>query len=136
MVYNMGSAILRAIGDSKRPLYFLCVSSVINIVLDLLFVIQFNMGVAGVAWATLIAQFASAILVIYVLARSKEDYRLILKDIKIHKTILKKMITIGFPQDYNKQSLPFQTSLSILISISLVQRRWLDIVHISKLIPL
>lgn len=97
MVYNMGSAILRAIGDSKRPLYFLCVSSVINIVLDLLFVIQFNMGVAGVAWATLIAQFASAILVIYVLARSKEDYRLILKDIKIHKTILKKMITIGFP---------------------------------------
>ena len=97
MVYNMGSAILRAIGDSKKPLYFLIFSSIVNTVLDLLFVIVFKMGVAGVAWATLIAQALSAILVIYVLVKSDEAYRIILKDIKIHKEMLMRMIKIGLP---------------------------------------
>ena len=60
MIYNMGSGILRAVGDSKRPLYFLGMSSVINIVLDLVFVIAFRMGIAGVAWATVISQLISA----------------------------------------------------------------------------
>lgn len=97
MIYNMGSAILRAIGDSKRPLYFLCFSSVVNIVLDLLFVIVFKMGVAGVAWATLIAQFASSFLVLYVLIRSKESYRIVIKDINLNKEMFVKMLKIGFP---------------------------------------
>lgn len=97
MIYNMGAGILRAIGDSKRPLYFLCVSSIVNIVLDLYFVITLNMGIAGVAWATLIAQTISAILVIYVLIRSKEDYRLVLKDFRMDIPILKNIVRIGLP---------------------------------------
>ena len=67
LIYNMGSAILRAVGDSRRPLYFLVFSAVVNTALDLLFVICFHMGVAGVAYATIIAQAASAVLVLYVL---------------------------------------------------------------------
>ena len=67
MVYNMGSGILRAVGDSKRPLYFLCISSVINIVLDLLFVVGFHMGIEGVAYATILSEFISALMVLWVL---------------------------------------------------------------------
>ena len=67
LIYNMGSGILRAVGDSRRPFYFLLVSAVLNTGLDLLFVIRFHMGVAGVAWATIIAQAVSAVLVLSVL---------------------------------------------------------------------
>ena len=69
LIYNMGSGILRAVGDSRRPFYFLVVSAVLNTGLDLLFVIRFHMGVAGVAWATIIAQAVSAVLVLAVLMR-------------------------------------------------------------------
>ena len=69
LIYNMGSGILRSVGDTKRPLYFLCFSSLLNIVLDLWFVISFQMGVAGVAYATIISQFASAALVLLVLTK-------------------------------------------------------------------
>lgn len=97
MIYNMGSAILRAIGDSRRPLYFLCVSALLNVVLDLLFVIKFNMGVAGVAWATLISQFVSAVLVMIVLLTTKENYRLVLKGMRYHDGMTRKIFSIGFP---------------------------------------
>ena len=97
MIYNMGSGILRAIGDSRTPLYFLMVSSVVNIVLDLVFVINVQMGVAGVAWATLIAQVISAGLVLIRLITTKECYRLILKDIRFHKHALLETIRIGLP---------------------------------------
>ena len=73
MVYNMGSGILRAVGDSRNPLYFLIVSSVTNIILDMLFVIVFHMGIAGVGWATLIAQTISAVLTMLLLMRTKEE---------------------------------------------------------------
>lgn len=88
MIYNMGSGILRAVGDSKSPLYFLIVSSVVNIILDLVFVIKVQMGVAGVAWATLIAQVISACLVLIRLSMSRESYRLVLKEIRFHKDVL------------------------------------------------
>ena len=97
ILYNMGSGILRAIGDSKTPLYFLIVSSVVNIVLDLVFVINFNMGVAGVALATLIAQCISAALTMYVLMKGKKEYGVILKDIKFHKAQVLKIVKIGLP---------------------------------------
>jgi len=97
MVYNMGSGILRAVGDSQRPLYFLIFSSVTNVVLDLLFVVVFKMGVAGVAWATIIAQFASAILTLYVLMKSNEDYRFVIKDLGIDTVILGKIVRVGLP---------------------------------------
>ena len=67
LVYNMGSAVLRAVGDTKRPLLFLCFSSILNTVLDLVFVIVFHLGIAGVAYATIISQFLSAALVLAVL---------------------------------------------------------------------
>ena len=97
MLYNVGAGILRAVGDSRRPLYFLCISSVINIVLDLVFVIVFNMGIAGVAIATIIAQFTSACLVIRVLMKTEENYHLNWKELRISKSILKRICIIGIP---------------------------------------
>lgn len=97
LIYNIGSGILRAIGDSKRPLYFLIVSCFVNIVLDLLFVVVFHMGVAGAAWATILSQLVSALLVIYVLTHTKESYRLMLKNIRIAPDMLARIIQIGFP---------------------------------------
>lgn len=95
--YNMGSGILRAVGDSKRPLYFLIFSAVVNTVLDLVFVIDFNMGVAGVAWATVIAQVLSSILVLVVLSRTSGSYRIIWSKLKINKPMLQSIIKIGLP---------------------------------------
>lgn len=97
MLYNMVSGILRAVGDSKRPLYFLILSSLLNVVLDLAFVIVFHMGIAGVAIATIIAQFISAFLLLVVLARSDEDYKLVLRDLKMDTEILKRIVRIGLP---------------------------------------
>jgi putative MATE family efflux protein len=82
MIYNIGSGILRAIGDSKRPFYYLVVSAVINTVLDLWFVIVLNMGVAGVAIATVIAQGASALLIITTLLLTRSSVRLDLSDVR------------------------------------------------------
>ncbi len=97
MLYNMGSGILRAVGDSRRPLYFLVFCSVVNTVLDLLFVVVFHMGVEGVAFATIIAQFLSAVLILVVLGRSNENYRFIPKKIRIYPAMLKSIINIGLP---------------------------------------
>ena len=96
-VYNMGSGILRAIGDSRRPLIFLVISSVINIVLDILLIGPFGMGVAGAAWATVIAQFVSGVLVVLTLMRSVDSYRLIPKDLKIHRHVAAAILKIGVP---------------------------------------
>ncbi|MFQ9072155.1 MAG: MATE family efflux transporter [Faecalibacillus faecis] len=97
MIYNMGSGILRSVGDSKRPLYFLIFSSIINIILDFLFVKNFGFGVAGAGYATLIAQAISAIMVMYVLMKTEDSYKVVLKDIKFDKEILLKIIKIGLP---------------------------------------
>lgn len=97
IIYNMISAILRAVGDSKHPLYFLIVSSIVNIGLDLLFVIVFKMGIAGVGIATTIAQIVSAILSIHILMKSKEIYKLELRQIGFYPEILKKTIKVGMP---------------------------------------
>ena len=77
LLYNMGSGILRAVGDSKRPLYFLIASCLVNIMLDLLFVAVLDMGVAGAAIATIASQFFSAILTLIALLRTQDSYRLI-----------------------------------------------------------
>ncbi|MBQ4109274.1 MAG: MATE family efflux transporter [Clostridia bacterium] len=97
MLYNFGSAVLRALGDTKRPLYFLAVSGIVNVVLNLFFVILFKMGVAGVALATIIAQAISACFVVNCLMKSDGFYKLELKKLKIHRVELKKMIIIGLP---------------------------------------
>lgn len=97
MIYNIGSGILRAVGDSKRPLYFLIVSAVLNTVLDIVFVVIFHMGVFGVALATVIAQSTSAVLVTVVLIRTTGVHRVIIRDIKINTRILRQVVNIGFP---------------------------------------
>lgn len=97
MFYNMGSAILRAIGDSKRPFYFLLVCAILNTALDLLFVCQFKWGVAGVAYATIISQAISAVLVIITLKTTKTCVNIKFKRLKLHWDILKKILLVGIP---------------------------------------
>ncbi len=97
MLYNFGSAVLRAVGDTKRPLYYLLAAGVINVILNLIFVIVFHMGVAGVAAATIISQGVSAALVVRCLMQSDADYKLNLKELKLNKDKVIKMFQIGLP---------------------------------------
>ena len=97
MFYNMGSGILRAIGDSRRPFYFLVVAAVLNTVLDLVFVIVFQMGVRGVAYATILAQAVSASLTILALLRTKTCVHLDLRALRIHRPLLAQIIKVGIP---------------------------------------
>ena len=97
LFYNMGAAVLRSVGDSRRPFQFLVVSAVINSVLDLVFVVVFRMGVAGVALATILAQGISATLVVRSLIRSQDCIRLELRHLKIHWDVLKKVFRVGIP---------------------------------------
>ena len=100
LIYNMGSAILRATGDSKTPLYILIICCVINIILDTAFVLFFHMGVAGVAVATLIAQAVSAILVTVKLIRSGGLLRLSPGRIRFHGPLLKLQLKLGLPTGF------------------------------------
>ncbi len=97
MLYNFGSAILRAVGDTKRPMYFLLIAGILNVFMNLFFVIVFHMGVAGVALATVLSQCVSAGLVLLCLIRSNGAIKLHLKEMKIHKEPLLKMIRVGLP---------------------------------------
>ena len=97
LIYNMGSGILRAVGDSKHPLYFLIFSALSNTLLDIIFVAKLRLGVAGAAYATIISQALSALLVLYTLFRSRECYRLIFSKIKIYPKHLKQIFRIGLP---------------------------------------
>ncbi len=97
LIYNFGSAILRGIGDTKRPLYFLFSAGVINVIMNLIFVIRFQMGVAGVALATVISQCISAVLIVQCLIRSDGGYRLNLKRLRLVKPKLKAIVKIGLP---------------------------------------
>lgn len=97
MLYNIGAGILRAVGDSQRPFYFLVICALLNTVLDLLFVLLFHMGVAGVAMATIISQGVSALLILWVLMRSKNCIKISLRKLKIHWSIMKKIIIVGVP---------------------------------------
>ena len=97
LVYNMGSGILRAVGDTMRPLFFLVLTSVVNIVLDLVFVVGLHSGIEGVAWATIISQFISAVLTLLLLTRSEDIYRLTWSDLKIDRGILGEIFAVGLP---------------------------------------
>lgn len=97
MIYNFGAAILRAIGDTKRPLYFLIVAGVINVIFNLIFIIVFDMGVAGVATATVISQVISAVLILICLTKVDGMCHLDLKKLTIHGDKLIQMLKIGLP---------------------------------------
>ena len=97
MIFNFGAAILRSMGDTRRPLYILVVAGIVNTILNLIFVIYFHMGVAGVAIATAIANCISATLIVLLLMREREPYRLHLNDMKIAGAELRCMLSIGIP---------------------------------------
>ena len=97
MLYNYGAAILRAVGDTKRPLIFLVISGVVNAVLNLLLVIMFHMDVAGVAIATVISQLISCILVLRCLCTSKTSYQLHFGKLRINTVYLKQIFQVGIP---------------------------------------
>ena len=97
MLYNMGSGILRAIGDSRRPLFFLIAACMTNIVLDVITVIGMDLGVQGAAWATILSQTVSAVLVLITLMRSSASYHLSLRRLRIHPNMMTKIIRIGLP---------------------------------------
>lgn len=97
MIYNIGSGILRAVGDTKRPLYFLIICSIINIILDLLFIIFFKMGIAGAAYATVISQAISAILTMLLLINTSNEYKISFKELKLYREQTKEIIRVGIP---------------------------------------
>lgn len=115
MLYNFGAAILRSVGDTKRPLYFLSVAGFVNVILNLIFVIKFKMGVAGVALATCSSQYVSAALIFWSLMHSEDFLRLHIKKIKMHKDILKEMLRVGLPAGF--QGIIFNIS-NVLIQSS------------------
>ncbi len=97
LIYNFGSAVLRAVGDTRRPLYFLLTAGLINVVLNLFFVIQLSMGVAGVALATAISQCVSAALIVQCLARSDAPYRLRKSKLRLSPEKAVRIAKIGLP---------------------------------------
>lgn len=112
LVYNVGAGILRAIGDSKHPLYILIASVGINIALDFIFVLFFHWSVAGVGCATVISQIFSACMVCGRLMRTKDSYQLRLKEIRFHPGMLTRIIRIGLPAGF--QSLMYSSSNVII----------------------
>lgn len=97
MLMNFGTSILRASGDTKRPLYIITVSGIINVLLNLLFVILFHMDVTGVALATIISQYFSAAVIMLLLIKTDEAYKISFRNLKIHPEMLKKIVSIGLP---------------------------------------
>ena len=124
MIYNMGSGILRAIGDSKRPLYFLMISCIVNIILDLLFVVVFKMEVAGVGIATVLSQVVSALLALYVLIKTEDSYKLVLSKIRFSMHELKRIVYIGLPTGlqsvmYSLSNIIIQSSINVFGTITI-----------------
>lgn len=116
LIYNIGTGVLRAIGDSRMPLYVLIVCCLANVVLDLLFVVVFHWGVFGVAFATILSQLISAVLLMIRLMGTQEAYRVELCKIRFHKDILKNVVRIGLPAGL--QSVMYSFS-NILIQASI-----------------
>ncbi len=100
VLYNLLASILRAVGDSKRPLYFLCLSAILNILLDLLFIIVFRLGVAGAAYATVISQGISGVLCLVYIAKKVPELHLQKEDWKIDWNLAKWQMKIGFPMAF------------------------------------
>lgn len=114
LVYNIGSGILRAMGDSKNPLYFLIIASVVNIVLDIVFVVFFGMGVMGVGLATVISQVVSSIFVLIALKYRSSIVYLEAEEIKLHRDMLSEIVKIGVPSGL--QSIMYSVSNIIIMS--------------------
>ena len=117
LLYNIGAGILRAVGDSRRPLYYLIAACGVNIVLDLLLVGALGMGVNGAAWATVFSQLVSCMLTVLTLLRSRDSYRLCIRKIRFHREMLWPIIRIGLPAGlqsvmFNGSNLVIQGSIN------------------------
>ena len=97
LIYNIGSGILRAVGNTVMPLMFLILTSILNIILDVFFVVSLHLGISGVAYATILSQFISAALTLLLLSTSSEIYRLTWHDLHINREVLGNIITVGLP---------------------------------------
>ena len=97
LIYNYGAAVMRGVGDTKRPFYILMATGVVNLILNLLFVIVFKMGVAGVALATIIATYLSAATVVYFLIKSNGDFKIYIKKLRMYKEEVLLFVKIGIP---------------------------------------
>ncbi|RHV69860.1 MATE family efflux transporter [Clostridium sp. OM02-18AC] len=107
LFYNMGSGILRAIGNSRDPLIYLAIASVLNVILDVLLVCVARLGVAGVALGTMIAQAVSAFLVMRQLIHTREAYRVEIKKIRFHKAMTRQIILVGLPAAFQQSITAF-----------------------------
>lgn len=119
LLYNMGASILRAVGDSRRPLYILIVSCLTNIALDVVLVVFLQMGVKGAAVATILSQALSAVLVIACLMETKDMYRLEWRQVRLDQRMLKRIVQIGFPAGlqsvmYSSSNVIIQSSINSL----------------------
>lgn len=119
LIYNIGAGILRAVGDSKRPLYFLIAACMTNIVLDVLFVVVLKMGVAGAALATIMSQAMSAVLVIILLMRTNDMHRFVPKLLRLEMSMLARIVKIGLPAGlqsvmYSLSNIIIQSSINSL----------------------
>lgn len=117
LIYNMGASILRATGDTKRPLFYLIITCVINVVLDIIFIVCFKLEVAGAAIATVISQVISALIIISALYKSDEDYKFLPSQLKFTGSILGRIIYIGIPAGlqsvmYSSSNIVVQTSIN------------------------
>ena len=97
LFYNLGSGILRAVGDSRRPLIFLIISALLNTALDLLFVLAFGMGVDGVAYATILSQILSALMILFTLSRERGSYGIRWRKVRVDRESLSMILKIGLP---------------------------------------
>lgn len=116
MIYNFGNAILRAVGDTRRPMIYLIIAGVINVILDLIFVILLNMSAAGVGLATALSQCVSAVLIVRCLMKEREEtgLKLNLRELKIHKDKMLQILKIGLPAGF--QGLVFSLSNVVIQS--------------------
>ncbi len=112
MIYNMGAGFFRAVGDSRRPFYFLVTGTIVNIILDVLLVAVLRMGVAGAALGTILAQAVSGFLIIRSMVRVEGDHRLILSKMKIHRAMMAQILRIGLPSAV--QSMMYSLSNALL----------------------
>ena len=122
LIFNMGSGILQAVGDSRTPLWCLIVCCICNIILDLLFVVGLSMGIAGAALATVISQLVSALLILYRFFRADNECRLSLRGLGIHPRLMRKMLAIGIPAGlqgsmYSLSNMMIQVAINSLMTV-------------------
>ena len=110
LLYNITFSVLRGLGDSRRPLYFLIFSSVVNIVLDLIFILVLNWGIKGAAWATVLSEAVSIIPAFYVLMKSDDVFKLRIKKLRIDSCILKEILRIGLPGAFSSSITAFSNT--------------------------